>query len=95
MRKKFHSPNNPAEGLLTPEDWEKLTSEMGISAREQSVAELLFVGKSRKQIAQELHCAMGTVRVHIDRLFDKLNVSDRLEFAIRIIRIHLELSQRE
>jgi len=52
---------------------------------------LIFEGKTRHQIARALHCAPGTVRVYIDRLFAKLQVTDRLGMALRLVRMHLHL----
>jgi DNA-binding NarL/FixJ family response regulator len=40
-------------------------------------------------MASELSFAPGTLRVYIDRLFDKLAVADRLGMALRIIQAHL------
>ena len=82
-------PENPAEGLLDPEDWRVLAHHLQLSPRELSVAMLMFKGKSRFQIERHLGIAGGTVRVYIDRLFAKLNVQDRLGMALRIMRVHL------
>ena len=81
-------PDNPADGLLSPEDWRGVALQLHLSAREQSVAILIFEGKSRFQIARQLDCARGTIRVYIDRLFAKLNVADRLGMAMRVMRVH-------
>ena len=75
-----------------PEDWIALAGQLGLSARELSVAVLMFEGKSRYQITHRLGCAPGTVRVYIDRLFAKLNVNDRLGMALRVMRVHLGLA---
>ncbi len=41
---------------------------------------------SDKQIAQKLDIALSTVRTHLSRLFVKLNVRDRLELVLHLIR---------
>jgi DNA-binding NarL/FixJ family response regulator len=84
-------PDNPAEGLLSAADWRAIGEQLGLSARERSVARLIFEGNSRFQIAKLLACAEGTVRVYIDRVFAKLNVADRLGVALRLMRVHLAL----
>lgn len=82
---------NPGEGFLTNEDWAAMALALSLTGRELSVATLIFEGNTRYQIARNLHCAPGTVRVYIDRLFAKLEVTDRLGMALRLVRLHLAL----
>jgi len=84
-------PDHPGEGFLSSEDWSRIAAQFSLTGRELGVAMLMFEGKSRFQIAHALHCAAGTIRVYIDRLFAKLNVTDRLEMALRVVRAHLAL----
>ncbi|MHA7900355.1 MAG: response regulator transcription factor [Henriciella sp.] len=51
---------------------------LGITKKEYAVLEQLAVGQSNKQIAQTLHVSPNTVKSHIARLFEKLEVSQRL-----------------
>jgi DNA-binding NarL/FixJ family response regulator len=81
---------NPAEELLSGEDWSRVATLAGLTLQEMKVAVCLFESKTRPQIAEQLQCAERTVRFHIERLFAKLNVRDRLSLAQRIIRIHLD-----
>jgi DNA-binding NarL/FixJ family response regulator len=83
--------SNPGEGFLSTADWASLALAFNLTGRELSVAILIFEGKTRYQIARALHCAPGTVRVYIDRLFAKLEVTDRLGMALRLVRLHLSL----
>jgi DNA-binding NarL/FixJ family response regulator len=53
------------------------------------VARLIFAGKTRYQMTRQLDCAPGTVRTYIDRLFAKLEVTDRLGMALRIVSMFL------
>ena len=84
-------PRNPGQDMLSREGWAQVGHHLGLSARELSVAILIFEGKSRSQIARRLECAPGTIRVYIDRLFAKLNVADRLGMAQRVIRVAVAL----
>ena len=58
-----------------------------LTTREIVVATLVLEGRTRKSIASRLKLSPETVRVHIDRLFEKLGVQDRLGLALRIARI--------
>jgi DNA-binding NarL/FixJ family response regulator len=77
--------------MLSREGWAQVGDHLGLSNRELDVAILMFEGHARTQIAHRLGCAPGTVRVYIDRLFAKLNVADRLEMALRVIRVAVAL----
>ncbi|QDT50243.1 LuxR C-terminal-related transcriptional regulator [Symmachiella dynata] len=92
------SPADPAEDLLTPEEWISIGIALDLSTRELCVAILIFEGQTRANIARQLHkkdgqpVSPGTIRVYIDRLFQKLRVNDRVGFVQRIMRVHLRLS---
>lgn len=53
-----------------------------LSRREMDVLELLVGGLSNKQIAKELFIDETTVKTHLHRIFEKLNVRDRTQAAI-------------
>jgi DNA-binding NarL/FixJ family response regulator len=82
------SHEHPGEGLLSADDWNRIAAKFALSRRELDVARLIFEGKSRSQLARDLRCAEGTVRVYIDRLFAKLHVEDRLGMVLRVVRCH-------
>src|SRR6185436_5789317 len=50
-----------------------------ITAREVEVLELLGVGLSNKEIADELYVSLSTVKRHITNLYGKFGVSTRTE----------------
>jgi DNA-binding NarL/FixJ family response regulator len=83
----FLSPRNPGEEFLTGMEWVSMANSIGLTTREIVVATLLLQGRTRKGIAGRLKVSPETVRVHIDRLFEKFNVQDRLGLALRIARI--------
>ncbi len=56
---------------------------LGISDRELEVLELLAAGQSNKEIANQLKLSPNTVKTHIARLFDKLEVRRRTEAILR------------
>lgn len=58
------------------------TREVALTPREQEILQLIAAGLSNKEIAQHLQISLFTVKNHIHNLFEKLQVSYRLE-AIR------------
>jgi DNA-binding NarL/FixJ family response regulator len=48
------------------------------------VAVAVGQGKSNADIAAELYMSVATVKAHITRVLDKLEVSNRVQIAIRV-----------
>lgn len=55
---------------------------IGFSARELDVLKLLGQGRSTKEIAQSLFITEGTVKNHITRILDALDMHDRTQAAL-------------
>ena len=55
----------------------KAIASLGISGREFEVLELLAAGQSNKEIASKLSVSPNTVKTHIAKLYEKLDVSRR------------------
>jgi DNA-binding NarL/FixJ family response regulator len=60
-----------------------------LTPREAEVLGLLATGKTNQQIAQTLVISKGTVKVHVERIIRKLEVSDRTQAAVRAIELGL------
>lgn len=78
---------NPADGLLEPQDWLNVSKFLNLTTREQQVCESLFSGKTRPSVASELDIKERTVRQHTENLHTKLHVGNRVEMVLRIIQI--------
>jgi len=52
---------------------------LGITKREHAVLEQMADGKSNKQIGETLHVSPNTVKTHVSRLYEKLDVSRRVQ----------------
>lgn len=52
---------------------------LGITKREYAVLEQIAEGHSNKEIAEKLHVSPNTVKTHIARLYEKLDVSQRVQ----------------
>jgi len=57
-----------------------------LSPREYQVARLVAAGRSNRQIAEHLAISEQTVKNHIQSIFRKLSLSNRVELTIRIQR---------
>jgi DNA-binding NarL/FixJ family response regulator len=53
---------------------------------ELDLLQLLAQGLSNKEISVRMHCSLGTVKKYLQRLFDKLHVSDRTRAVVTGIR---------
>ena len=60
-----------------------------LTPREQEVLRLVAEGKTNAAIAQQLFVSVGTVKVNVERIIDKLGVSDRTQAAVRAIELGL------
>jgi DNA-binding CsgD family transcriptional regulator len=61
----------------------------GLTARETDVLRLLTLGRSNRQIGQELFISESTAGVHVSRVLGKLGVSNRVEAATIAARLGL------
>ena len=53
-----------------------------LTAREKEVLLLIAEGKSNKEISEELHISIKTVKTHVSNLLMKCNLEDRTQLAI-------------
>jgi two-component system NarL family response regulator len=57
-----------------------------LTQREQEILSLIAQGYSNQDIAQALHIAPGTVRVHVHAILQKLGVRDRTQAVVRLLQ---------
>jgi len=62
-----------------PEDVEEKEK---LSPREREIVALLARGASNKEIANTLNVAESTVKIHVQNIFKKLNLSSRVQVAV-------------
>lgn len=58
-------------------------SAVHLSEREQEILRLIAAGRSNQEIARELVVAVGTVKIHVHNLFQKLEVQSRTQAVAR------------
>ena len=61
-------------------------SQNSLTQREQEILALVAAGKTNQEIAELLHIATGTVRVHVHAMLQKLEVRDRTQAAVLAIQ---------
>lgn len=57
-----------------------------ISSREYEVLKLLVLGKSNTEIAKDLFISTHTVKAHVSSILEKLEVTDRVQVAVKAVR---------
>lgn len=62
-----------------------------LTPRELDVVRALCEGATNRQIADQLHLSLSTVKGHLERITDKLKVSDRTQAAVKAIELGLLL----
>jgi DNA-binding CsgD family transcriptional regulator len=65
----------------TPKGIEHVLAHHGITKRERQVVEKICLGKTNKQIAEELFISLQTVKDHTHRIYSKLGVKSRMQLV--------------
>ncbi len=76
LGRKLTTPQPPAPEFQKNE---KAMDYLGISERELEVLELVAEGLSNQQIADQLYVSVNTVKTHLSRLYEKLEVQRRTQ----------------
>lgn len=58
---------------------------MRLAPREEELLELLSKGYSNKEIADQTHLTLETVRTYLKRIYEKMHVRSRTEAAVRYV----------
>jgi DNA-binding NarL/FixJ family response regulator len=66
-------------------------SDRRLTTAEQRVATLVAAGRTNREVAAELFTTVGTVEVHLTRIYRKLGLRSRTELARRVADATLEL----
>lgn len=76
---------------MTAEPHQDISSErvVRLTKREIEVLSLVLEGKSSRDVAASLVCSKRTVDFHLARIYDKLNVSNRVQAMRRAATLGL------
>ena len=58
-----------------------------LTQREEEIMELLIEGQSNPEISKKLFISVHTVKAHIESIYYKLNVSNRVQAAVKYLRM--------
>ena len=61
--------------------------ELYLTEREKNVLLNLTEGQTNLEIAQKLHISVHTVKAHLEAIYDKLSVTNRVQAAIKAVRL--------
>ena len=53
----------------------------GVTKRERQIVEKICLGKTNKQIAEELFISLQTVKDHTHRIYSKIGINSRLQLV--------------
>jgi two-component system nitrate/nitrite response regulator NarL len=81
FRAKAPAPESAAEALVPAPQAEDAALE-SLSTREREILGLIARGDSNKRIARELDIAETTVKVHVQHIFRKLQLTSRVQAAV-------------
>ena len=84
---RFLQPSNPAEALIRPNEWIRIVEVLKLPSSLQVVAARWFHGVKEQQIADELGVGLATLRTYVRRVYEKLQVGNKMHFALRIIHV--------
>lgn len=73
--------------------WDRIGWLLGISPRELEVIRHVFDDQTERQIAIELGISHHTVHTHLERLYEKLNVTSRVGLLLRVFETFLALQK--
>ena len=65
-----------------------------LTPRETEILGHLALGKTNRQIANELHLSLSTVKRHLEHILPKLGVSDRTQAAVKAVELGLRPPER-
>jgi DNA-binding NarL/FixJ family response regulator len=71
--------------------WTRVAHHLGLSARQADVVHLLLSSMTIRGAADELGLRPDTVKTYLKRTYQRLEISSRLELAIRILAAAADL----
>ena len=80
--------------IFTRANWKELDRELALTSRQGQIVRCVVRGFSDKQIAADLGLSIPTVRTHLGRLFNRLELQDRVELILHVFGTYLAGCQK-
>ncbi|WP_246958214.1 response regulator transcription factor [Brachybacterium sp. Marseille-Q7125] len=58
-----------------------------MTEREWEVARMAAQGLTNQEIGEQLYMSVATVKTHLGRMYHKLDVTNRVQLAIRVLEL--------
>jgi DNA-binding CsgD family transcriptional regulator len=78
--------------LPSGEEWDRLTQQLHLSARQAEVVRALLEDMTVDGIARQLGIQRDTVKTYLKRCYERLHVKSRVQLALRIMSASTELA---
>ncbi|GAA4521132.1 response regulator transcription factor [Brachybacterium paraconglomeratum] len=75
------------DGVGTADSSADAPTPAGITEREWEVARLVARGLANQEVGESLFMSVATVKTHLGRLYHKLQVTNRVQLAIRVLEL--------
>lgn len=94
------APSPPSDDQLLPSlpalplsnsHWQAIFDSFGISPKQRRIVRLLLRSAGTKEIAIALEMSEAAVKTHIQRVFGRLNVNDRMGIALCVLKASHEV----
>jgi len=73
--------------FLSPDAWHHIVASLQLSPQQARIVALILQGKQDKEIAAELHLNRYTIRTYLRRVFDRVELEDRMALVLRIFAL--------
>ncbi len=73
--------------LFDANEWQMIREVLQLTPRQSQVLSLILAGKNDKEIATALRIGTATVRTHVSRLFERLDVTDRTQLVVSVFHV--------
>jgi DNA-binding NarL/FixJ family response regulator len=93
VSRRASQPHSSADAaMLSDHAWERIGSSLKLSGQELRILRGIFNDQTESSIALELNVSPHTVHTHCERLYRKVEVSDRVKLILRVMREFLALT---
>ncbi len=75
----------PRIALLKQEHWSYIKRHYNMSRREIQVAELICMGFSNEEVAEDLKIRPGTVKTHLRNIYRRIRVRNKIAMLLKVV----------